>query len=74
MAGIDESLTFHPARIAVLTISDTRDEESDKSGLARRRETERGRARLAAKAIVADEIEAIRAQIRRGSTIAEVER
>ena len=32
MAGIDESLTFHPLRIAVLTISDTRDESSDKSG------------------------------------------
>jgi hypothetical protein len=26
MAGIDESLAFQPLRIAVLTISDTRDE------------------------------------------------
>jgi len=33
MAGIDESFTFYPLRIAVLTISDTRDEETDKSGL-----------------------------------------
>ena len=32
MAGIDESLPFHPLRIAVLTVSDTRDEESDRSG------------------------------------------
>ena len=32
MAGIDESLRFLPLRIAVLTVSDTRDEESDKSG------------------------------------------
>ena len=29
---IDESLPFKPVRIAVLTISDTRDEESDTSG------------------------------------------
>jgi molybdenum cofactor biosynthesis protein B len=29
---IDESLPFRPVRIAVLTISDTRDEESDTSG------------------------------------------
>ena len=32
MAGIDDSLTFHPLRIAILTISDTRDEETDRSG------------------------------------------
>ena len=32
MAGIDESLTFHPLRIAVLTVSDTRSEETDRSG------------------------------------------
>ena len=32
MAGIDESLTFYPLRIAVLTVSDSRTEETDKSG------------------------------------------
>ncbi len=32
MPGVDESLTFHPLKIAVLTISDTRDEDTDKSG------------------------------------------
>ena len=32
MPGIDEKLTFYPLRIAVLTISDTRDEQTDKSG------------------------------------------
>ena len=31
-AGIDEELTFHPLRIAVLTVSDTRTEETDTSG------------------------------------------
>lgn len=30
--AIDPALPFHPVRIAVLTISDTRDEESDTSG------------------------------------------
>jgi len=39
--GIDESRTFHPLRIAVLTVSDTRTEETDSSGrlLAERLET-----------------------------------
>ena len=32
MAGIDESLTFYPLRIAVLTVSDSRTRETDKSG------------------------------------------
>ena len=32
MAGIDDSLEFHPLRIAVLSVSDTRDEDSDRSG------------------------------------------
>jgi len=32
MPGIDESLTFYPLRIAVLTVSDTRTDETDKSG------------------------------------------
>lgn len=32
MPGIDETLTFHPVRIAVLTVSDTRTMETDSSG------------------------------------------
>lgn len=32
MPGIDETLTFHPVRIAVLTVSDTRTLETDTSG------------------------------------------
>lgn len=63
MAGIDESLTFHPLRIAVLTISDTRDAATDKSGaLLAERLTGAGH-ELAAKAIVTDEVEAIREQV-----------
>jgi molybdopterin adenylyltransferase len=50
-------------RIAVLTVSDTRDEGSDKSGpLLAERLTSAGH-QLAGKAIVADDIEAIRAQV-----------
>ena len=64
MAGIDESLTFYPLRIAVLTVSDTRTEETDKSGaLIAERLTAAGHD-LAAKAIVADDVETIRSQIR----------
>jgi molybdenum cofactor biosynthesis protein B len=64
MTGIDENLTFYPLRIAVLTISDTRDEATDKSGgLLAERVTAAGHG-LAGKAIVRDDIDAIRAQVR----------
>jgi molybdenum cofactor biosynthesis protein B len=73
MAGIDDSLPFHPLRIAVLTVSDTRDEESDRSGaLLAERLTGAGH-QLAGKAIVADEIDAIRAQVRRWAEDAQVD-
>ena len=65
MAGIDESLTFHPLRIAVMTISDTRTEETDKSGaLLVERLTSAGH-ELAGKALVPDDVEAIRGQAER---------
>jgi molybdenum cofactor biosynthesis protein B len=61
--GIDQSRTFHPLRIAVLTVSDTRTEETDSSGrLLAERLSKAGHA-LAAGAIVGDEVEAIRAQV-----------
>ena len=64
MAGIDESLPFHPLNIAVLTISDTRDAATDKSGaLLAERLTGAGH-ELAGKSIVADDIDAIREQVR----------
>jgi len=63
MAGIDDSLEFHPLNIAVLTISDTRDEGSDRSGaLLVERLTSAGH-HLAGKAIVPDNVDAIRAQV-----------
>src|SRR3954454_14005654 len=64
MAGIDETLTFYPLRIAVLTVSDSRTDETDKSGgLLVERLTAAGH-ELAGKAIVRDDVEEIRAQVR----------
>lgn len=64
MPHIDENLAFHPLRIAILTISDTRAEETDRSGaLLVERLTGAGH-ELAGKAIVADEIEEIQARVR----------
>ena len=61
---IDEGAALQPVRVAVLTISDTRDEESATSGhLLAKRVTGAGHV-LADRAIVADDIEAIRTQIK----------
>jgi molybdopterin adenylyltransferase len=71
--GIDESLPFHPLRIAVLTVSDTRTDQTDTSGrLLAERLTSAGH-ELAGKAIVADDVEAIRAQVRAWAESAEVD-
>lgn len=73
MPGIDEKLTFYPLRIAVLTISDTRDEASDKSGaLLVERLTAAGH-ELAGKGIVRDEVDAIREQVRAWADAPEVD-
>lgn len=63
MRGIDTGLVFHPLQIGILTVSDTRTEETDKSGaLLVERLTGAGHA-LAAKAIVTDDMEAIQHRI-----------
>ena len=64
MAGIDEKLTFYPLRIAVLTVSDTRDDGTDKSGALLSERLRISGHELAAKAIVKDEVAVIRAQVR----------
>jgi len=64
VAGIDESLTFYPLRIAVLTVSDTRTEESDKSGSLLVERLSAAGHELVAKAIVADDVDTIRQQVR----------
>lgn len=61
---IDTSRALKPVKIAVLTISDTRDEESDTSGhLLAERVKDAGH-ELFAKGIVKDDVEQIRAQVR----------
>lgn len=61
---IDETLPFHPLNIAVLTVSDTRDESTDTSGgLLVERLTSAGHV-LAEKTIVPDEVDAIRRQLK----------
>lgn len=63
MAGIDESLTFYPLRIAVLTVSDTRDEQTDNSGALLVERLAAAGHELFGKAIVRDDVGAIREQV-----------
>jgi molybdenum cofactor biosynthesis protein B len=73
MAGIDENLTFYPLGIAVLTISDTRHEETDTSGaLLVERLTSAGHI-LIERAIVRDDIEAIQKSLRQWITDEKIE-
>lgn len=63
MPGIDERLEFHPLNIAVLTVSDTRTPETDTSGALLAERLAAAGHRLAGRALVPDEVEAIRAQV-----------
>lgn len=64
MSRIDETLPFHPVRIAVLTVSDTRTPETDKSGdTLVDRLTEAGHV-LADRGIVPDDRPAIVARLK----------
>ncbi|MBL0116231.1 MAG: molybdenum cofactor biosynthesis protein [Sphingomonadales bacterium] len=63
MAGIDESLPFHPLGMAVLTISDTRTIETDTSGALLISQLNAAGHNLVGRAIVLDDIAAIRAQL-----------
>lgn len=64
MSRIDTSRPFIPVSIAVLTVSDTRTLAQDKSGdTLAQRITEAGH-KLADRAIVTDDVEAIRARLR----------
>jgi molybdenum cofactor biosynthesis protein B len=65
MAGIDPSRPFEPLSIAVLTVSDTRALAEDKSGaLLSERITTAGH-KLTDRAIVKDEVKAIRAKVKK---------
>ena len=60
---IDPALDVTPVRIAVLTVSDTRDEASDTSGAILAERIESAGHRLAGRAIVPDDVAAIRGQV-----------
>ena len=64
MPDIDGSVTFVPVRIAVLTVSDTRDASNDKSGDTLAQRIKDAGHVLAARAIVSDDREKITAQLR----------
>lgn len=63
MAHIDEARPFIPVGIAVLTVSDTRTLDTDRSGDTLATRITEARHRLADRAIVTDDVAAIRAKV-----------
>jgi molybdopterin adenylyltransferase len=64
MPGLDDSKAFVPLAIAVLTVSDTRSIGDDKSGATLAERIAKAGHKVAARAIVSDDVENIRAQMR----------
>src|ERR1700674_2202485 len=64
MPGIDNSRQFVPLEIAVLTVSDTRSIDDDRSGATLAERISKAGHAVAARAIVTDDVEKIRAQVR----------
>jgi molybdenum cofactor biosynthesis protein B len=62
--GVKPDLPFTPVRVAVLTISDTRDEASDTSGQILVERVKTAGHELGGRAVVRDDIEQIRAHVR----------
>ena len=64
MAGIDESRQFLPLRIAVLTVSDTRERADDKSGATLIERIAAAGHVVAERAIVTDDAQLIRSRVK----------
>ena len=64
MPGLDETRQFVPLKIAVLTVSDTRNLADDKSGTTLVERIAKTGHKVAARAIVTDDVEEIRVQMR----------
>ncbi len=64
MPGIDETKQFIPLKIAVLTVSDTRELADDKSGATLAERVAKAGHTVAVRAIVTDDVESIRARVR----------
>jgi molybdenum cofactor biosynthesis protein B len=73
MSRIDESRPFMPVRIAVLTVSDTRTQKTDKSGPLLVGMIEEAGHAIAEHAIVADDQKTIRKQVERWIKDAQVD-
>jgi molybdopterin adenylyltransferase len=65
MPGIEETRTFLPLRIAVLTVSDSRSLADDKSGATLAERIEKAGHAVAGRAIVTDDVDKIRDQVKR---------
>ena len=65
MAGLDQTKPFVPLKFAVLTVSDTRELADDKSGATLVERIERAGHTVAQRAIVPDEVSAIREKVER---------
>src|SRR3954470_11638784 len=64
MSGIDDKRPFVPLKIAVLTVSDTREMSEDKSGATLAERIEKAGHAVAARAIVTDDVETIRSAVK----------
>lgn len=64
MPGLDETRPFVPLAIAVLTVSDTRALADDKSGTTLAERIEKAGHKVGGRAIVTDDVEKIRAQVK----------
>jgi molybdenum cofactor biosynthesis protein B len=64
MPGLDDSKPFVPLGIAVLTVSDTRSIDDDKSGATLAERIAKAGHKVSARAIVRDDVKEIRAQMR----------
>src|SRR5258708_27312921 len=70
---LDEAAPFTPVRVAVLTISDTRDEESDTSGHVLAERVKAAGHVLAGRDLVPDDVDAIRGRIKTWTTSGEID-
>jgi molybdenum cofactor biosynthesis protein B len=68
MPGIDESRKFIPLKIAVLTVSDTRELTDDKSGATLVERIAKAGHALGDRAIVPDDVDAIAAPVSPAAT------
>lgn len=64
MVGIDETLTFKPIRVAILTVSDTRTSENDTSGDLLQSCVEGAGHSVVARDLLRDNVETIRAKVK----------